>query len=231
LWRQILTQTSVPLCSMLDRVLAIPDAVDFNRTSLKRISFSPSFSLRTRFSVMRYSTASCCRRLIQPARMRSNSDARATGHHRNSGYGPSLASGTRCPALGLQPTPEERWTAASVARDRRTGASHCQRESHVGLRANSGRALQSRLKISTTTVANILKSHGIEPAPDRRRQATWKDFLQAHWDVLASVDFTTIAVWTKSGFITCYLLFVMELASRRVHFAGCTANPDESWMC
>ena len=58
-----------------------------------------------------------------------------------SGYDPSLASGTRCTALGLQPTPEERWTAASVARDRRAGASHCQRKSNLGLRANSGRAL------------------------------------------------------------------------------------------
>jgi len=85
--------------------------------------------------------------------------------------------------------------------------------------------------ISTTTVANILKSHGIEPAPDRRRRSTWTSFLQAHWDVLASVDFTTVEVWTKSGLVTCYLLFVMELATRRVHFGGCTANPDEFWMC
>jgi len=86
------------------------------------------------------------------------------------------------------------------------------------------------LKISTTTVANILKDHGIEPAPDRKRQATWKTFLKAHWDVLASVDFTTIEVWTRSGLTTCYLLFVMELISRRVHFAGSTTNPDESWL-
>jgi transposase InsO family protein len=81
------------------------------------------------------------------------------------------------------------------------------------------------------TVANILKLHGIEPAPDCRRQSTWKSILQAHWDVLASVDFTTIEVWSKTGLVTCYLLFVMELATRRVQFAGCTANPDESWMC
>jgi len=85
-------------------------------------------------------------------------------------------------------------------------------------------------RISDTTVANILKIHGIEPAPDRKRQSTWKSFLEAHWDVLASVDFTTIEVWTKSGLVTCYLLFVMELATRRVHFAGLTANPDEGWM-
>ena len=85
-------------------------------------------------------------------------------------------------------------------------------------------------RISDTTVANILKIHGIEPAPDRKRQSTWKSFLEAHWDVLASVDFTTIEVWTKSGLVTCYLLFVMELATQRVHFAGLTANPDQGWM-
>ena len=84
--------------------------------------------------------------------------------------------------------------------------------------------------ISNTWVGNILKAHGIDPAPDRKRQSTWKSFLQAHWDVLASVDFTTIEVWTKGGLVTIYLLFVMELATRRVHFAGSTANPDEPWM-
>ena len=40
-----------------------------------------------------------------------------------------------------------------------------------------------------------------------------------------------IEVWTKSGLVTVYLLFVMELATRRVRFAGCTTNPDEFWMC
>jgi hypothetical protein len=48
--------------------------------------------------------------------------------------------------------------------------------------------------------------------------------------VLASVDFTTIAVWTKSGVITYYLLFFMELATRRAHLTGLTAYPDEVWM-
>jgi transposase InsO family protein len=85
--------------------------------------------------------------------------------------------------------------------------------------------------VSDRTVGNILKAYGIEPAPDRKRQSTWKSFLQAHWDVLASVDFTTIEVWTRGGLVTFYLLFVMELATRRVRFAGCAANADESWMC
>ena len=54
-------------------------------------------------------------------------------------------------------------------------------------------------EISDTTVANILKEHGIEPAPERKRQTTWKTFLKAHWAVLAAVDFTTIEVWGKKG--------------------------------
>jgi putative transposase len=81
-----------------------------------------------------------------------------------------------------------------------------------------------------TAIGNILKEHGIEPAPERKRQATWKAFLQAHCDVLAAIDFTTIEVWTKSGLRTYYLLFVMELATRRICFAGCTSNPDEDWI-
>ncbi len=84
--------------------------------------------------------------------------------------------------------------------------------------------------ISDTTVENILKAHGIEPAPKRKSTGSWETFLKAHWDVLASVDFTTVEVWTKAGLTTLYLLFVMELKTRRVHFAGCTPNPTEAWM-
>ena len=84
--------------------------------------------------------------------------------------------------------------------------------------------------ISDTTVGNVLKAHGIEPAPNRERKTTWATFLKAHWDVLAAIDFTTIEVWTKGGLVTFYLLFVMELKTRRVHFAGCTPNPNEAWM-
>jgi len=58
------------------------------------------------------------------------------------------------------------------------------------------------LVISDTSIANILKAHGVDPAPDRKRQSTWKSFLKSHWDVLAAVDFTTIEVWTRSDLIT-----------------------------
>ena len=84
--------------------------------------------------------------------------------------------------------------------------------------------------ICDTTVGNILKAHGVQPAPDRQRTGSWSTFLKAHWEVLAAIDFTTIEVWTKGGLVTFYLLFVMELKTRRVHFVGCTANPHEAWM-
>ncbi len=54
--------------------------------------------------------------------------------------------------------------------------------------------------------------------------------MKSHWDVMAAIDFTTVEVWTKSGLVTFYLLFVMELKTRRVYFAGCTTNPHETWM-
>ncbi len=84
--------------------------------------------------------------------------------------------------------------------------------------------------VSDSTVGNILRAHGIEPAPERKRHTTWKTFLKAHWETLSAIDFTTIEVWTRGGLVTFYLLFVMQIASRRVHFAGCTTNPDATWM-
>ena len=81
-------------------------------------------------------------------------------------------------------------------------------------------------RISHQTVANILKSHGIEPAPDRDERTSWKTFLKAHWETLAAIDFTNVEVWTPRGLVTFSLLFAMELKTRRVHFAGCVTTSD-----
>jgi putative transposase len=85
-------------------------------------------------------------------------------------------------------------------------------------------------KVSDQTVGNVLKGHGIEPAPERKRTTTWSTFLKAHWDQLAAIDFTTLEVWSKSGLVTYFLLFAMRLATRQVSFLGCTPNPVHSWM-
>ena len=80
------------------------------------------------------------------------------------------------------------------------------------------------------TVANVLKRDGIEPSPERSQRTTWSTFLRAHWKVLAASDFLTVEVWTASGLITHYLLFVISLADRVVHIAGITTRPNEAWM-
>lgn len=69
-------------------------------------------------------------------------------------------------------------------------------------------------EISDSTVANILKEHGIEPAPQRRRQTSWRSFIRSHWDMLASIDFTTVAVWTSGGLPTYFSDFRGEHRQR-----------------
>jgi putative transposase len=84
--------------------------------------------------------------------------------------------------------------------------------------------------LSDTTVGNILREHGIEPAPERKKKTTWKTFLKAHWDVLSAADFTSVEVWTGKGLVTFYVLVVMKLSTRRVEIAGVTTNPDGAWV-
>jgi putative transposase len=84
--------------------------------------------------------------------------------------------------------------------------------------------------ICDSTVANVLKAHGIEPAPDRQRSQSWSTFLKAHWDSLFATDFTTVEIWTRNGLITFYVMAVMHLTTRRVHIAGITTSPNAAWM-
>ncbi len=85
-------------------------------------------------------------------------------------------------------------------------------------------------RIADSTVANVLKSHGIEPAPDRERTPAWSTFLKAHWDSIFATDFTTVEVWTRNGLVTFYVLAVMHLKTRRVHIVGITPSPNATWM-
>ena len=84
--------------------------------------------------------------------------------------------------------------------------------------------------IADSTVANVLKAHGIEPAPDRQRTLSWSTFLKAHWDSIFATDFTTVDVWTSNGLVTFYVLAVMHLKSRRVHIAGITPSSNATWL-
>ena len=87
-----------------------------------------------------------------------------------------------------------------------------------------------RYHIADSTVVNVLKAHGIEPAPDRQRTPAWSTFLKALWDSIFATDFTTVEVWTRNGLVTFYVLAVMHLKTRRVHIAGITPSPNATWM-
>jgi putative transposase len=85
-------------------------------------------------------------------------------------------------------------------------------------------------RIGRGTIANVLKEHGIDPAPERDKHTSWSTFLKAHWDCLSATDFLTVEVLTLTGLVTHYLLFFIDIATRSVHIAGITTNPDTSWM-
>lgn len=86
------------------------------------------------------------------------------------------------------------------------------------------------IKVGRGTIRRILRDHLIEPAPDRGRRVPWSVFLKAHWKAIAASDFFTVEIWSWRGLVTHYILFVIDLATRRVVIAGITTNPNEAWM-
>jgi putative transposase len=80
-------------------------------------------------------------------------------------------------------------------------------------------------KIAPSTIWEILKAAGIDPAP-QRAAASWKQFLSAQAKTIAAVDFFHV----DTVFLhRLYVLFVIEHHNRRVHLAGVTAHPTAAW--
>jgi transposase InsO family protein len=93
-----------------------------------------------------------------------------------------------------------------------------------GALANLGHAL------AHNTIARILKRNGIEPAPERSRKTTWKEFLSQHWAQIVASDFFTVEVWTTHGLQRYLVLFFIELSTRRVEIGGIVRAADGLWM-
>ena len=82
------------------------------------------------------------------------------------------------------------------------------------------------IRTGATTIRTILRRSGLGPAP-RRGGPSWSEFLRAQAQGMLACDFFTVeTAWLR----TLYVLFFVELGSRRVHLAGVTANPDSAWM-
>jgi putative transposase len=85
-------------------------------------------------------------------------------------------------------------------------------------------------RLARSTIADMLRRNGIEPAPERSRKTTWKEFLTQHWDLIVAADFFTVEVWTASGLKRFLVLFFLDLSSRRVEIAGVAAGANGIWM-
>lgn len=82
------------------------------------------------------------------------------------------------------------------------------------------------IRIGATTIRRLLRAHGLGPAP-RRHGPTWSEFLRAQAEGIIASDFLTVETIRLKRL---YILFFIELHTRRVHVAGITANPDSAWV-
>ncbi len=84
--------------------------------------------------------------------------------------------------------------------------------------------------LARSTIAEMLKRHGIEPVPERSRKTTWKEFLTRHWELIIAADFFTVEVWTRRGLQRFIVLFFIELSTRKVQIAGIATHANGLWM-
>jgi putative transposase len=95
-----------------------------------------------------------------------------------------------------------------------------------GYKRIQGELLKLGIKVSATAIRKLLARNGLGPAP-RRGGTTWRQFLAQQASTMVACDFFTVeTLWLTR----IYVLVFIELATRRVHLAGCTTNPDGAWV-
>lgn len=90
----------------------------------------------------------------------------------------------------------------------------------------AGELLKLGVRVSPSTVRRLLVAAGLTPAP-RRSGPSWREFLRQQAASMLACDFFTVETITLRRY---YVLFFIELGSRRVHLAGCTTNPTGGWV-
>jgi hypothetical protein len=90
----------------------------------------------------------------------------------------------------------------------------------------AGELLKLGLRVSPSTIGRILLANRLGPAP-RRSGPSWRQFLRQQAASMLACDFFTVETISLRRF---YVLFFIELGSRRVHLAGCTTNPSGAWV-
>jgi putative transposase len=96
----------------------------------------------------------------------------------------------------------------------------------VGLPALHGELLRLGVRVSASSIRRVLRAQGLDPAP-RRAATSWRSFLRQQASGIVACDFFTVdTVFLRR----VYVLFFIELGSRRVHLAGVTAHPTGWWV-
>jgi transposase InsO family protein len=95
-----------------------------------------------------------------------------------------------------------------------------------GYRRIQGELKHLGIAIAPSTVWSILQEAGIDPAP-RRAGMSWKGFLRSQAEGIIACDFVAVDTAFLRRF---YALLFIEIATRRVHLAGVTSNPNASWV-
>src|SRR5215813_13873243 len=94
----------------------------------------------------------------------------------------------------------------------------------VGALANLG------YRLSDQTVGNVLKRHGIPPAPTRKKTTTWNEFIRAHMDLLLATDFFTTEVWSWFMLVLSVMYGVIYRSQRTVQAVLMTAVLMGRWI-
>ena len=80
--------------------------------------------------------------------------------------------------------------------------------------------------VSATSIRNLMQKHGVPTSP-RRWRLSWREFLRAQASAIVATDYFTVDTWNLKRL---YVLFFMEIGTRRILWFGVTENPNQEWV-